>query len=90
MALRTVTVDVVSDTICPWCFVGKRRLEAATKAVPGLKYVVRWHPFQLDSTLPTTGVDKLARYEDKFGKQNLAPMLARMVDVGKREGIAFD
>ena len=90
-AARSITVDIVSDTICPWCFVGKRRLEKAFRAVPELTYTVRWHPFQLDPSLPAIGVDKLARYEAKFGgKQNVAAMLARMAEVGKREGISFD
>ena len=87
---RTVTIDVVSDTVCPWCFVGKRRLEAAMRAVPDLLYTVKWHPFQLDPTLPITGVDKLSRYEAKFGKQNIGAMLSNMLEVGKREGISFD
>ena len=89
-AARSVTVDIVSDTICPWCFVGKRRLEAAIRAVPGLEYNVRWHPFQLDPTLPAAGVDKMTRYEEKFGKQRIGAMLSQMKEVGRREGIAFD
>ena len=49
---RTVAIDVVSDVVCPWCYLGKRRLEKALTLVPGIDAVVRWHPFQLDPTIP--------------------------------------
>ena len=62
-----ITVDIVSDVMCPWCFIGKRRLEAALKTVPQLNVLVRWHPFQLDATLPLTGKDRQQYLSDKFG-----------------------
>ena len=62
-----LTVDVVSDVMCPWCYIGKRRLEAALRSVPQLDVLVRWHPFQLDSTLPKTGKDRQQYLSDKFG-----------------------
>lgn len=97
-AARVVTVDVVSDTICPWCWVGKRRLERAVAAVraqlareggPPLAVELRWHPFFLDPTLPKGGVDKLGRYTAKFGAHRVAAMLPRMQAVGAAEGIRF-
>jgi len=89
--MAALTIDVVSDVICPWCFVGKRRLEAALAAarVPAATSV-RWRPFFLDPSLPAAGTDKRARYEAKFGAARVAAMLPSMAAVGAECGIAFD
>lgn len=50
MAARKITIDVVSDVVCPWCFLGRKRLEAALAMVPDVEAEVRWRPFQLDPT----------------------------------------
>ena len=67
----TLTVDVVSDVVCPWCYIGKRRLEAALAALaerePDVGVAVRWHPFELNPDLPREGVDRRAYLEAKFG-----------------------
>jgi predicted DsbA family dithiol-disulfide isomerase len=91
-----VHVDIVSDTVCPWCFVGKRRFEAAVAALraggrPDLEVAVRWRPFFLDPTLPREGVDKLAHYRRKFGEERMAQMIPYMRAVGAKESppIAF-
>lgn len=82
-----------SDTICPWCFVGKRRLEKALQAVsaahPGASFEVRWRPFQLNPALPFSGISKLQHYREKFGAARVAQMLPMMAKVGSAEGIAF-
>ena len=83
-------VDVISDVICPWCFVGKRRLEKAVAGVKGQHEVrVRWLPFQLN---PTTAKDRISRRDyriKKFGSWERSQELdARVVAVGK-EGINF-
>ena len=66
-----VTIDVISDVVCPWCFIGKRRLEAALALVAAEGAVrdvsVRWHPFELNPELPPAGVDRHAYLEAKFG-----------------------
>src|SRR5215831_15107709 len=66
-----LTVDVVSDVVCPWCYIGKHRLEAALRelaeADPGVQPVVRWHPFQLNPDLPAEGIDRQSYLERKFG-----------------------
>ena len=83
MAAKRVTIDIVSDTICPWCFVGKRRLEKALLDVaPSIEASIRWHPFLLDPTLPKEGMSKMARYESKFGAARVAAMLPHMAKVG--------
>ena len=89
MAQRVV-VNIVSDAICPWCFVGKRRFEKAVAALGAAALVtVRWRPFFLDASLPPEGVDKLERYTKKFGAARVAQMLPMMQKVGAAEGIAF-
>lgn len=85
-----LTVDVVSDVMCPWCFIGKRRLEAALRSVPQLNVDVRWHPFQLDATLPKSGKDRRQYLDDKFGgKENADAVYSRISEAGNQEGIDF-
>ena len=75
----------------PQCFVGKRRLEKALAllAADNIGAVVRWHPFELDPTLPRSGTGKLDRYNSKFGAERMAQMLPHMAAVGAAEGITF-
>ncbi len=63
----TISVDVISDVICPWCHIGKRRLEAAIRAVPEHTVRVRWHPYQLNPTMPAEGMDRRVYRTRKFG-----------------------
>ncbi|MCK7611398.1 DsbA family oxidoreductase [Roseibium sediminicola] len=85
-----LTVDVVSDVMCPWCFIGKRRLEAALRSVPDLNVLVRWHPFQLDATLPKTGKDRQKYLSDKFGGLDRAnAFYSQIRAAGQEEGIPF-
>jgi predicted DsbA family dithiol-disulfide isomerase len=87
-----LTVDVVSDIVCPWCFIGKRHLEAALADAkqPG-GVVVRWHPFELNPDLPAEGIDRKHYVEAKFGGPvRAAQVYARVRDAGARAGIAFD
>jgi predicted DsbA family dithiol-disulfide isomerase len=90
-----VVVDVVSDVVCPWCYIGKRRLEAAIaqmrEAEPDLPFEVRWHPFQLNPDLPAQGVDRKAYLEAKFGGPERAKQVyERVTAAGKSVGIPFD
>ena len=62
-----LSIDVVSDVMCPWCYIGKRRLEAAVAARPEIALDVRWRPFQLDPTIPPEGMDRKIYMERKFG-----------------------
>jgi predicted DsbA family dithiol-disulfide isomerase len=59
-------IDIYSDIICPWCFVGKRRLERALLSVGGDRYVT-WRPFQLNPTMPLEGMNRTTYLEAKFG-----------------------
>lgn len=86
-----LTVDVISDAICPWCFVGKRRLETAVRALDGRHEVrVRWHPFQLNPQMPKEGMTRTDYRTAKFGSWERSFALdAQMKEVGASEGIAF-
>jgi len=83
-------IDVVSDTVCPWCFIGKRRLERAMSLRPDLQFDVRWRPYRLDPTIPKEGVDRRTYLKAKFGD---GPRTHSMGDIirseGASEGIAF-
>lgn len=84
-----LAVDVISDVVCPWCFIGKRRLEKAV-AVAGVPIAIRWRPFQLDATIPPEGKDRRAYLEAKFGSaERVREMQKRIAAPGVEEGIDF-
>ena len=90
-----LVVDIVSDVVCPWCYIGKRKLESALTELqsrePGLAVLRRWHPFQLNPDLPAEGIARAAYLEAKFGgKARAAEIYARVRSVGKDVGIPFD
>ncbi len=86
----TLIVDVISDVICPWCFIGKRRLEKAI-ATHGEPVTVRWQPFQLNPTMPREGISRREYRIRKFGSWERSMQLdANLVAAGKEEGILFD
>src|SRR5262245_50599730 len=64
----TVEIEVFSDLICPWCFIGKRRLDRALSGTASEGVTVRWRPFQLYPDLPIGGVDRAAFYKARFGQ----------------------
>lgn len=83
-------IQIVSDVVCPWCFIGKRRFEKALAMRPELDVSVRWLPFQLDPSLPTEGVDRKERLLRKFGSETYAEaMYQRVAQAGREEGIDF-
>ena len=83
-------IDIVSDTVCPWCFIGKRRIERAMAMRPTAKFEVFWRPYRLDPTVPPEGVDRRAYLKAKFGD---SPRNSAMGDAirseGAGEGIQF-
>ncbi len=89
-----LTIDVISDVVCPWCFIGKRRLEMALGMVaaehaPG-GVAVRWHPFELNPDLPPTGMDRSAYLDAKFGGTSRAAQIyERLRAAGDTAGISF-
>jgi predicted DsbA family dithiol-disulfide isomerase len=87
----SLTVDVISDVICPWCFIGKRRLEKAVATLDRQHEVrVRWLPFQLNPIMPKEGISRKEYRTAKFGSWERSLELdAQMVAVGETEGIHF-
>ncbi len=87
-----LTVDVISDVICPWCYIGKRRLEKAIAALDGQHEIqVQWHPFQLNPTMPKEGISRKEYRTRKFGSWERSLELdAKVIAVGESEGIHFD
>jgi predicted DsbA family dithiol-disulfide isomerase len=91
MMTEKITVDVVSDVACPWCYVGKRRLEAAIEQWQGAEIVVNWHPYQLDPTMPEEGFTRDEYLVNKFGSiEKMQSMTDHLTAVGKEVGIDFD
>jgi len=85
----SLIVEVISDVICPWCFIGKRRLEKAI-AIYGEPVKVRWLPFQLNPSMPREGIDRREYRTQKFGSWERSQELdARVAAVGESEGIQF-
>ncbi|HAL84039.1 MAG TPA: disulfide bond formation protein DsbA, partial [Rhodobiaceae bacterium] len=64
---RVLHLDIISDVICPWCFIGKRKLDAALGELEDLRVNLIWRPFQLDPTTPPDGYDRRKEMEKKFG-----------------------
>lgn len=92
MTNQPLTVDIVSDVMCPWCYIGKRRLESAVAGIgEDFKIDVRWRPYQLDPTLPKAGKDRRQYLEEKFGGPEGAKKAYQAVrEAGSADNIPFD
>ena len=87
-----ITVDIVSDAICPWCFIGKRRFEQALAQAPqDVEVLVAWRPYQLNPEMPPEGMDRKAYLAAKFGGDARADgIYQRVRDAGATAGIDFN
>ncbi|KAH8727892.1 DSBA-like thioredoxin domain-containing protein [Phaeosphaeriaceae sp. PMI808] len=87
-------INIVSDTVCPWCYVGKQRLAKGIAAYrekhpdSNDTFTTSWFPFYLDPSAPKS-IDKQERYEAKIGKERTAMMQERLLQIGKADGIDF-
>ncbi len=90
--MKAISVDVVSDVICPWCFLGKRRLDKAIGLLEDIKVEVNWRPFFLDPTIPAEGMSRRTYLENKFGAERLKTLHDPILAAGKEDGVpyAFD
>ncbi|MGC4096025.1 MAG: DsbA family oxidoreductase [Nitrospira sp.] len=88
---QNLQIEIYSDVICPWCYVGKRRLERALRQVSNtVKTHVVWKPFQLNPTMPRDGMDRTAYLEAKFGSLDaFKEMEERLLEAGSTEQIPF-
>ncbi len=85
-------LDIVSDAICPWCWIGKRNLDSALEilAGEGLRFTLRWHAFQLNPDMPAEGVERAAYRAQKFGSVEKSRQLdARVAEAGRNAGLEF-
>lgn len=84
-------IDMISDTVCPWCFIGKRRLARALAQRPRIPFTVKYRPFRLDPNVPKGGMSRDAYLSAKFGDpEKIAQMHAIIAQEGAKEDIAFD
>lgn len=84
-------LDIVSDPICPWCYIGKTQLDRALEAAPDHPFVIEWHPFQLNPEMPATGMDRRAYLEQKFGgKDGAIKVYAQIAQHAESIGLEID
>ena len=89
-ANSSVHVDVVSDIVCPWCYVGKRRLEEAIALVPGISVNITWRPYFLNPWIPREGIDRQTYLETKFGSaERYAAIAERVAAAAAAEGLVY-
>ncbi|MBT0956926.1 DsbA family oxidoreductase [Alphaproteobacteria bacterium KMM 3653] len=86
-----IKLDILSDPICPWCFIGKTLMDKAFAEVEDHPFVVEWHPFQLNPDMPRGGMDRREYLETKFGgKEQAVSVYGRIHDAGVAAGIDMD
>ena len=85
-----LNVDVVSDIVCPWCYVGKRQLDKAIELVPDVNLDIRWRPYQLNPQMPKEGMDRVEYMESKFGKGASEGFYRKLETVGEELDINFN
>ena len=85
-----IRLDIFSDPICPWCFIGKHNLFAALSGIDKDLFSIEWHPFQLNPDMPEVGMDRRAYLETKFGgKEGAVQAYLPVVEHAKSAGLAI-
>lgn len=86
-----IRLDIFSDPVCPWCFLGKANLDRALESHADHPFEIEWHPFQLNPGTPATGVDKRAYLMQRFGsEQQLNQIHQRFRDIAAKAGVTMD
>lgn len=86
-----IKLDIMSDPICPWCFIGKAHLDKALAAHPDHPFSIEWHPFQLNPDMPPEGMGRRAYLEGKFGgKEGAVRAYAPVVENAEKAGVKID
>lgn len=85
-----IRLDIFSDPVCPWCYIGKANLDRALEAHPDHPFQIEWHPFQLNPDMPRDGVDKRAYLADKFGEAQLTQVHLRLKEMSRAAGAEID
>jgi predicted DsbA family dithiol-disulfide isomerase len=87
---KRIAIDVVSDVVCPWCYLGKRRLESALKLRPDITAEIHWRPYLLNPQVPREGMTRIDYLSRKFGSdERFRPAHERLTRLGKEEGVEF-
>ena len=88
---QTIKLDIMSDPICPWCYIGKAHLDVALADHPNHPFVIEWHPFQLNPDMPAQGMDRRAYLEGKFGgKDGAGRAYAPVVEHAEKAGLKIN
>jgi len=86
-----IKLDILSDPICPWCYIGKAHLDRALEANPDHPFEIEWHPFQLNPDMPEGGMDRRLYLETKFGgKENAIRVYSQIADAAEAAGLKID
>ena len=84
-------LEILSDPICPWSYIGKKRLEDALAQRPNHPFEIQWHPFQLNPDMPVEGMDRRAYLETKFGgKKGAIDVYSEIARQAEAEGLKID
>jgi predicted DsbA family dithiol-disulfide isomerase len=87
----SVHIDVVSDVVCPWCYIGKRRLEEAVALTPNVTVNINWRAYFLNPWIPREGVDRQTYLETKFGSVDRYAVIAeRISSAAALEGLVYN
>jgi predicted DsbA family dithiol-disulfide isomerase len=85
---EAIKLDIMSDPICPWCYIGKAHLDRALQDHPNHPFAIEWHPFQLNPEMPREGMDRRAYLEGKFGgKEGAVRAYAPVVEHAEKAGL---
>ena len=88
---QTIKLDIMSDPICPWCYIGKAHLDRALESEPDHPFAIEWHPFQLNPDMPAEGMDRRAYLEGKFGgKEGAVRAYAPVVEHAEKAGLKIN
>ncbi len=84
-----IEIEIISDFACPWCLIGKRRLQEAVESRPDLDFEIKWTPYQLNPTMPREGKNRREYYQNKFGESGTKNLRTMLSDAGADSGINF-
>ena len=88
---QTIKLDIMSDPICPWCYIGKAHLDRALESEPDHPFAIEWHPFQLNPDMPAGGMDRRDYLEGKFGgKEGAVRAYAPVVEHAEKAGLTIN
>lgn len=85
-----IRLDIFSDPVCPWCYIGKANLDRALEAHAEHPFRIEWHPFQLNPEMPAEGMDKRSYLEGKFGAAQLTQVHLRLKEMSRAAGAEID